>query len=128
MMEGFGVHTFRLVNAEGVSRFVKFHWKPLKGVCSLVWEEATLISGKDPAGVGAAIAAQPLAQRFVHEAYRHGKPIAVGPDAEALLQAAGVPPAAAGIGIGQGSKLFSDLIKNLGQHRFPRRVSVLKPS
>ncbi|CAN5908919.1 catalase HPII [soil metagenome] len=48
MMEGFGVHTFRLVNAEGVSRFVKFHWKPLKGVCSLVWEEATLISGKDP--------------------------------------------------------------------------------
>jgi len=47
-MEGFGVHTFRLVNAEGKSRFVKFHWKPLKGVCSLVWEEATLISGKDP--------------------------------------------------------------------------------
>jgi catalase len=47
-MEGFGVHTFRLVNAEGVSRFVKFHWKPLKGVCSLVWDEATLISGKDP--------------------------------------------------------------------------------
>jgi catalase len=47
-MEGFGVHTFRLVNAEGVSRFVKFHWKPVKGVCSLVWEEAQLISGKDP--------------------------------------------------------------------------------
>src|SRR5581483_8332912 len=47
-MEGFGVHTFRLVNVEGVSRFVKFHWKPLKGVCSLVWEEAQLISGKDP--------------------------------------------------------------------------------
>ena len=48
MMEGFGVHTFRLVNAEGKSRFVKFHWKPLKGVCSLVWEEAQMISGKDP--------------------------------------------------------------------------------
>jgi catalase len=47
-MEGFGVHTFRLVNADGESRFVKFHWKPLKGVCSLVWEEAQLISGKDP--------------------------------------------------------------------------------
>ena len=47
-MEGFGVHTFRLVNAKGESRFVKFLWKPLKGVCSLVWEEATLISGKDP--------------------------------------------------------------------------------
>ena len=48
MMEGFGVHTFRLVNAEGVSRFVKFHWKPLKGVYSLVWDEAQQISGKDP--------------------------------------------------------------------------------
>jgi catalase len=47
-MEGFGVHTFRLVNAQGKSRFVKFHWKPGKGVCSLVWEEAQLISGKDP--------------------------------------------------------------------------------
>ncbi|MGE4078762.1 MAG: catalase, partial [Reyranella sp.] len=47
-MEGFGVHTFRLVNAEGMSRLVKFHWKPVKGVCSLVWEEAQLISGKDP--------------------------------------------------------------------------------
>ncbi len=47
-MEGFGVHTFRLVNAQGASRFVKFHWKPAKGVCSLVWEEATLLSGKDP--------------------------------------------------------------------------------
>jgi catalase len=48
MMEGFGVHTFRLVNEEGVARFVKFHWKPLKGVHSLVWDEAQKISGKDP--------------------------------------------------------------------------------
>ena len=48
MMEGFGVHTFRLVNAKGKSRFVKFHWKPLKGVHSLVWDEAQKISGKDP--------------------------------------------------------------------------------
>ena len=47
-MEGFGVHTFRLVNAEGVSRFVKFHWKPLKGVCSLVWEEAHADLGQGP--------------------------------------------------------------------------------
>ncbi|MBX3503111.1 MAG: catalase [Alphaproteobacteria bacterium] len=47
-MEGFGVHTFRLVNAEGVSRFVKFHWKPLKGVASQVWDEAQLTSGRDP--------------------------------------------------------------------------------
>jgi catalase len=48
MMEGFGVHTFRLVNAEGRSRFVKFHWKPLLGVHSVVWDEAQKISGKDP--------------------------------------------------------------------------------
>ena len=47
MMEGFGVHTFKLVNAEGKARFVKFHWKPLKGVHSLVWDEAQKISGKD---------------------------------------------------------------------------------
>ena len=47
MMEGFGVHTFRLVNAAGKSHFVKFHWKPLKGVKSLVWDEAQKISGKD---------------------------------------------------------------------------------
>src|SRR5271156_928426 len=48
MMEGFGVHTFRLVNAKGTSRFVKFHWKPIKGVKSLVWDEAQEISGEDP--------------------------------------------------------------------------------
>ena len=69
---------------------------------------------------------QPLAQRFVHEAYRHGKPIAVAPDGEALLEAAGIPPAAEGIVIGQGARLVNDLVKNMGQHRFPRRV--LKPS
>ena len=48
MMEGFGVHTFRFVNAEGKARFVKFHWKPVLGVHSLVWDEAQKISGKDP--------------------------------------------------------------------------------
>jgi catalase len=48
MMEGFGVHTFRLVNAEGVARFVKFHWKPVLGMHSLVWDEAQKLSGKDP--------------------------------------------------------------------------------
>jgi catalase len=48
MMEGFGVHTFRFVNAEGVSNFVKFHWKPLMGVHSIAWDEAQNISGKDP--------------------------------------------------------------------------------
>jgi len=48
MMEGFGVHTFRLVDAGGQSRFVKFHWKPLLGVHSVAWDEAQKISGKDP--------------------------------------------------------------------------------
>jgi catalase len=48
MMEGFGVHTFRFVNASGVSSFVKFHWKPLLGVHSVAWDEAQNISGKDP--------------------------------------------------------------------------------
>ncbi len=48
MMEGFGVHTFRLINAEGKSHFVKFHWKPALGVHSLVWDEAQKLAGKDP--------------------------------------------------------------------------------
>ena len=48
LMEGFGVHTFRLVNAEGRSTFVKFHWKPVLGVHSLVWDEALKLAGKDP--------------------------------------------------------------------------------
>ena len=48
MMEGFGVHTFRLVNDRDESRFVKFHWKPLLGVHSVLWDEALKISGKDP--------------------------------------------------------------------------------
>ncbi len=47
-MEGFGVHTFRLVNAEGNTSLVKFHWKPVAGVHSLVWEEAQITSGMDP--------------------------------------------------------------------------------
>jgi catalase len=47
-MEGFGVHTFRLVNAEGESSLVKFHWKPAAGVHSLVWEEAQIAAGVDP--------------------------------------------------------------------------------
>ncbi|MFO1024878.1 MAG: catalase [Acetobacteraceae bacterium] len=47
-MEGFGVHTFRLVNAEGKSSFVKFHWKPKLGVQSVVWNEAVKINGADP--------------------------------------------------------------------------------
>lgn len=46
-MEGFGVHTFRLVNDKGQSKFVKFHWKPVAGIHSLVWDEAQKIMGKD---------------------------------------------------------------------------------
>jgi catalase len=48
MMEGFGVHTFRLINAEGRAHLVKFHWKPLLGTHALVWDEAQKLSGKDP--------------------------------------------------------------------------------
>jgi catalase len=48
MMEGFGVHTFRLINAKGVSHFVKFHWKPRLGKHALAWDEAQKIAGKDP--------------------------------------------------------------------------------
>ncbi|MDR3270179.1 MAG: catalase [Peptococcaceae bacterium] len=48
MMEGFGIHTFRFINAQGKARFVKFHWKPLLGVHSLVRDEAQKIAGKDP--------------------------------------------------------------------------------
>ncbi|GAB2877138.1 catalase HPII [Uliginosibacterium flavum] len=47
MMQGFGVHTFRLVTAEGVSQFVKFHWTPKLGTHSLVWDEAAKIAGAD---------------------------------------------------------------------------------
>jgi catalase len=47
-MQGFGVHTFRLVNAAGESHFVKFHWTPTAGTHSLVWDEAVKISGADP--------------------------------------------------------------------------------
>src|SRR5580693_1663678 len=47
-MEGFGVHTFRLVNASGKTSLVKFHWKPVAGVHSLIWEEAQIAAGCDP--------------------------------------------------------------------------------
>ncbi len=47
MMQGFGVHTFRLVNAKGEATFVKFHWKPKLGVQSLVWDESAKLQGAD---------------------------------------------------------------------------------
>jgi len=46
-MEGFGVHTYRWLNAAGKSTFVKYHWKPVAGIASLVWDEAQKLAGKD---------------------------------------------------------------------------------
>ncbi len=48
MMEGFGIHSYRLLDAEGKSTFVRFHWKPVLGVQSTTWDEAVKISGADP--------------------------------------------------------------------------------
>jgi catalase len=48
MMEGFGIHSFRLINAQGTSTFVKFHWRPKLGLQSTVWDEAVKIAGADP--------------------------------------------------------------------------------
>ncbi|WP_040693217.1 catalase [Nocardia vinacea] len=48
MMQGFGVHTFRLVNSEGRGTFVKFHWTPKLGVHSLLWDECQQVAGRDP--------------------------------------------------------------------------------
>ena len=48
MMEGFGVNTFRLVNEQGMSKFVKFHWRPVLGTAATLWDEAVKIAGADP--------------------------------------------------------------------------------
>ena len=48
MMQGFGVHTFRFVTADGRGTFVKFHWRPRLGVASMVWDEAQIAAGRDP--------------------------------------------------------------------------------
>lgn len=47
-MEGFGIHTFRLINAQGKATFVRFHWKPVAGKASLVWDESQKLTGRDP--------------------------------------------------------------------------------
>lgn len=47
-MEGFGIHTFRLINAEGKVTFVRFHWKPVAGTASMVWDESQKLTGRDP--------------------------------------------------------------------------------
>lgn len=48
MMEGFGIHTYKMINAKGQCHFVRFHWKPVYGVASLIWDEAQLLTGRDP--------------------------------------------------------------------------------
>jgi catalase len=48
MMEGFGVHSFRLINSEGKSSFVKFHWRPKLGLQSTLWDETVKLAGADP--------------------------------------------------------------------------------
>jgi catalase len=48
MMEGFGVHTFRLISARGDAHYVKFHWKPKLGAHALMWDEAQKLAGRDP--------------------------------------------------------------------------------
>ncbi|CAB5683700.1 Catalase HPII [Serratia marcescens] len=48
MMEGFGIHTYKMINAEGQCHFIRFHWKPVYGVSSLIWDEAQLLTGRDP--------------------------------------------------------------------------------
>lgn len=47
-MEGFGIHTFRFINAEGKGTFVRFHWKPVAGKASLLWDESQKLTGRDP--------------------------------------------------------------------------------
>ena len=47
-MEGFGIHTFRLINAKGKATFVRFHWKPVAGKASLLWDESQKLTGRDP--------------------------------------------------------------------------------
>jgi len=79
-----------------------------------------------PPGVAAGLATMPVAQRFIDEAFRHGKPIAAAEDARALLGKLGLE-GGEGVVIGDG-KLATLLLDNLAQHRFPRRVSNLAPN
>ncbi len=76
--------------------------------------------------------AMPLALRFLHEAFRHGKPIAIWPDAKVFLEAAGVPVSAEGISLAAGAKGLTEFVENIGQHRFPpsrvRAEPVLGPA
>lgn len=64
MIEGFGIHSFRLINASGESTFVKFHWRPELGIQSTVWDEAAKLQSAD----------NDYHRRDLHEAITSGKP------------------------------------------------------
>ena len=81
MIEGFGVHSFRLVNAEGKSTFVKFHWRPKLGLQSTVWDEAVKIAGADP----------DFHRRDLFEAIDRGRLPRVGARGAAVHRGAGRP-------------------------------------
>ena len=80
-----------------------------------------------PAGAGEALAGESIAQRFLHEAWRHGKPIAVAEDAAAVLDAAGVPRDSEGLVMGSQARLVAGLLEAMKQHRYPR-TSALHPA
>ena len=79
-----------------------------------------------PPGVAEGLMAMPMGQRFIDEAFRHGKPIVAAEDARALFELIGLTEAE-GLVIG-GTKLATQLLDNLAQHRFPRRLSNLAPN
>jgi catalase len=98
-MDGFGVHTFRLINAKGKSHFVKFHWKPRQGVQSVEWNEAVKINGADPdfhrRDMWEAIDAGDFPQwdlgiQVFDDDFAHAKFIGWTPGADPLLRAVGV--------------------------------------
>lgn len=80
-----------------------------------------------PAGMAPAISAMPLAQRFLDEMFRHGKPIAAASDLAPVLEALGIPPGE-GVSISDSTDLPSTVVRDLARHRFPRRVSNLTPA
>jgi len=79
-----------------------------------------------PPRVGAGLMVMPMAQRFIDEAFRHGKPIAAAEDAQALFDKLEIANAE-GVVIGA-NKLVAVLLETLAQHRFPRRLSNLAPT
>src|SRR5262249_3909743 len=81
-----------------------------------------------PPGAAPELATQTIAQRFLHEAWRHGKPMALADDGQALLEAAGVPKESDGLAISPAAKLAASLLALMKQHRYPSRTSALRPA